>query len=88
MKRDWKAELDMNDNAETDTLAPAIEVNGRAEPLGEGTIAAILDARGIEPGGLGVAVAINGAVVPRASWPSVRLAPGDSVEIVQAKQGG
>lgn len=36
----------------------------------------------------GVAVAINGEVVRRASWPDVRLADGDEVEIVKATQGG
>ena len=36
----------------------------------------------------GVAVAINGEVVRRASWPDVRLAEGDEVEIVKATQGG
>ncbi len=37
---------------------------------------------------LGIAVALNGAIVPRAAWPQTRLRPGDSVEIVRARQGG
>ncbi len=36
----------------------------------------------------GIAVALNGAVVPRAAWPQTALKPGDSVEIVRARQGG
>ncbi len=36
----------------------------------------------------GVAVAVNGEVVRRVSWPEVRLADGDEVEIVKATQGG
>jgi len=36
----------------------------------------------------GVAVALNGRVVARAAWPTTTLAPGDSVEIVLARQGG
>ena len=36
----------------------------------------------------GIAVALNGAVVPRAAWPETALKPGDNVEIVRAKQGG
>ena len=36
----------------------------------------------------GIAVALNGAVVPRTAWPSTRLRAGDSVEIVRARQGG
>ncbi|MGB6752009.1 MAG: sulfur carrier protein ThiS [Xanthobacteraceae bacterium] len=36
----------------------------------------------------GVAVALNGAVVPRAAWRDTLLRTGDSVEIVRARQGG
>jgi len=36
----------------------------------------------------GVAVAVNGEVVRRASWPWTRLAPGDEVEVLTAVQGG
>jgi sulfur carrier protein len=36
----------------------------------------------------GVAVAVNGEVVRRASWPRVRLAPGDEIEVLTAVQGG
>ncbi|MCW1249033.1 sulfur carrier protein ThiS [Acaricomes phytoseiuli] len=37
---------------------------------------------------LGLAVARNGEVVPRASWASTRLADGDRLDIVTAVQGG
>lgn len=36
----------------------------------------------------GIAVAVNGALVPRRSWDSHPLAEGDAVEIVRALQGG
>jgi sulfur carrier protein len=36
----------------------------------------------------GVAVAVNGEVVPRTDWPLRALRPGDRVEIVTAVQGG
>lgn len=36
----------------------------------------------------GVAVAINGAVVPRSQWSTTVLQPGDRIEIVGAVQGG
>ena len=64
-----------------------LTVNGVAEPLAP-TVAALLVARDIAPDGRGVAVALNGAVVPRAAWPQTPLKPGDSVEIVRARQGG
>ncbi len=36
----------------------------------------------------GVAVAVNGAVVPAGSWAEARLAAGDRVEIVKPFGGG
>ena len=36
----------------------------------------------------GVAVARNGEVVPRSSWRSVCVVPGDSIEILTAVAGG
>jgi sulfur carrier protein len=36
----------------------------------------------------GVAVAVNGAVVPRSAWAGTVLGKGDSVEILTAVQGG
>jgi sulfur carrier protein len=36
----------------------------------------------------GVAVAVNGEVVPRRAWPATRLRDGDQVEVVTAVQGG
>ena len=36
----------------------------------------------------GVAVAVNGTVVPRSTWADVALADGDSVEVLTAAQGG
>jgi sulfur carrier protein len=36
----------------------------------------------------GVAVAVNGTVVPRSTWADVPLAEGDAVEVLTAAQGG
>lgn len=36
----------------------------------------------------GVAVAVNGTVVPRREWTSHALAAGDRVLVIQATQGG
>ncbi|HWH01784.1 MAG TPA: sulfur carrier protein ThiS [Pilimelia sp.] len=36
----------------------------------------------------GLAVAVNGEVVPRAAWPTARLCAGDRVEVLTAAQGG
>lgn len=37
---------------------------------------------------LGVAVAVNSAVIPRSQWAGRRLTDGDDVELVTAVQGG
>ena len=38
--------------------------------------------------GRGVAVAVNGEVVPRSRWEAVALHDGDRVEVLTAAQGG
>ena len=43
---------------------------------------------GAEREGRGVAVALDGEVVPRAEWDSTPLAEGHSVEVLAAIQGG
>jgi sulfur carrier protein len=65
-----------------------IRVNGESEPLAAVTLAALLAEKAVDTEQKGIAVALNGAVVPRAAWPATRLRPGDSVEIVRARQGG
>jgi sulfur carrier protein len=40
------------------------------------------------PDGRGVAVAVEGEVVPRAQWPSTELRDGVTIEVVVAVQGG
>ena len=73
----------------TDVIEIAtLTVNGVAEPLSATTVAALLAERDIAPGGRGVAVALNGAVVRRADWMTTVLNAGDTVEIVRAMQGG
>ncbi|APF37513.1 sulfur carrier protein ThiS [Chelatococcus daeguensis] len=67
---------------------PRIRVNGADEPLAAATIAEFLSQRGIDPAGRGLAVALNGAVVPRAQWQDEHLNEGDRIEIVHARQGG
>jgi sulfur carrier protein len=70
-----------------DRLA-SIRVNGQIEPLAVATLTALLHEKAIAPDARGIAVAINGTVVPRAAWPSTHLNAGDQVEIVRARKGG
>jgi sulfur carrier protein len=67
---------------------PRIRINGQDEPLVAVTLTALLAEKAVDVAQRGIAVAINGAVVPRAAWPQTPLKPGDNVEIVRARQGG
>jgi len=65
-----------------------LTVNGVDEEVAAATIAQLLAARGIDPAARFLAVAVNGAVVRRASWAEAALHAGDAVEIVRPLQGG
>jgi len=72
---------------------PSLSVNGQARPLGDGTLTGLLEAEAVNTqlgpsGARGLAVAVNGHVVPRHAWDATRLAPGDEVEIVKLFAGG
>jgi sulfur carrier protein len=65
-----------------------IRVNGESEPLVCASLDALLAEKAVDTGQRGIAVALNGAVVSRSAWCDTTLKPGDSVEIVRARQGG
>jgi sulfur carrier protein len=65
-----------------------LKINGVDEEIAVTTIAQLLAARGIDPAARFLAVAVNGAVVRRASWDEAALNAGDAVEIVRPLQGG
>ncbi len=65
-----------------------IRVNGESEPLVAATLSALLEEKAVDTAQKGIAVAVNGTVVPRTAWPDTPLKPGDNVEIVRARQGG
>jgi sulfur carrier protein len=64
----------------------AVTLNGSRESLEAATVAELLEACALNAAG--IAVAVNGRVVPRAAWSTTPLAEGDTVEIVRAMQGG
>jgi sulfur carrier protein len=70
------------------TVQTDIRINGQNEPLGVATLAALLEEKAVDTSQRGIAVALNGEIVPRAAWPQTALRPGDSIEIVRALQGG
>ena len=65
-----------------------INVNGQTEPLAAASLEALLAEKAVDTSQRGIAVALNGAVVPRSAWPATPLRAGDCVEIVRARQGG
>ena len=65
-----------------------IRVNGRRQALEVQCLAELLTELGHGPDATGIAVALNGEVVPRAAWVRTGLREGDAVEIVGAVQGG
>ena len=65
----------------------ALSVNGEPLDVPEGaTVSAVLDR--IASPQRGVAVALNGEVVPRSAWQETVLSGGDRLEVLTASQGG
>src|SRR3954449_12691450 len=66
-----------------------IELNGQTQELPAGaTLDAAVRASGAGDGGRGVAVALDGEVVPRSEWERTPLREGQAVEVLAAIQGG
>jgi len=64
-------------------------VNGQSAEIQPGeTVAAVLDRLGLSLDARGVAVAVDGEVVPRAVWSSFALGADARVEVLTAMQGG
>ena len=64
-----------------------VVLNGEPCELRDGaTVADAVDATGAPESG--VAVAVDGEVVPRGRWEGQALAEGQQVEVLQAVQGG
>ena len=66
-----------------------VELNGREVELDAGaTVADAARAAGIDPRRRGIAIALEGEVVPRGELATLRLEPGQRVEVVEAIGGG
>ncbi len=77
----------MTESAAMSTGA-TFRLNGEERPLSAATVTGLLEAQDIDLKRRGLAVAVNGAVVPRRAWGGTRLVPGDEVEIVKLFAGG
>jgi sulfur carrier protein len=66
-----------------------IYLNGNPHDGGAGqTVAAVLRLLDLAPDARGVAVAVDGEVVPRATWATFAILEGARVEVLTAMQGG
>jgi sulfur carrier protein len=66
-----------------------IELNGERFEIPSGaSIRDAVAAAGADPDQRGIAVAVDGEVVPKRDWPARRLSEGSRIELVQAVQGG
>ena len=66
-----------------------VTLNGERRSLGDrASVREAVAASGAAADTRGLAVAVDGEVVPRGEWDSVELREGQRVEIVQAVQGG
>lgn len=66
-----------------------IVLNGDIHERGAGEpVTAVLAHLGLGEGARGVAVAVDGEVVPRAEWAHMKIPEGARVEVLTAMQGG
>ena len=67
----------------------AVVLNGEPRRLpGDATVATAVREAGVEREGRGIAVAVDGEVVPRGEWSRTALREGQQVEVLHAVQGG
>ena len=66
-----------------------VDVNGKPVEVPSGApVSGVLQVAGIPADRKGIAVALDGAVVPRSQWAETRVDPGAVLEVVTATQGG
>jgi sulfur carrier protein len=67
----------------------AVTINGERRRLpADATVELAVRESGVPEPGRGVAVAVDGEVVPRGEWAATTLREGQHVEVLQAVQGG
>jgi len=69
-------------------MSGTIRLNGKDRPWTAQTLRDLVAETGVDPAQPGVAVALNGEVVPRADWAQTQLNPDDKIEIVHIVRGG
>ena len=69
-------------------MSETISINGEQKLLSSSTLIELLEENGVDSSKGGVAVALNGEVVPRADWAQTSMKSDDKVEIVHIVRGG
>jgi sulfur carrier protein len=69
-------------------MSRMMRINGESRTVNAATIMELLREEGVDDTARFVAVAVNGAVAPRADWTTRSLGDGDDVEIVNPVSGG
>ena len=69
-------------------MSETIFINGERKPLSSSILIELLEENGVDSSKGGVAVALNGEVVPRADWAQTSMKSDDKVEIVHIVRGG
>lgn len=65
-----------------------VTINGEEIKTEAVTINELIRQQNLEGGGKGIAIAINGSVIPKERWHEHHLNEEDDIEIVRATQGG
>ena len=69
-------------------MTQTIRLNGTPREVAATTVVEMLVELGIDPQRRGLAVALEGTVVPRRAWGETLLVPGADLEIVRPLAGG
>lgn len=66
-----------------------VTLNGETREVpADATVTGALELIGVPADGRGLAVAVDGVVVPRGTWERTELSDGAKIEVVVAVQGG
>lgn len=66
-----------------------LTINGEKKDAGGArTLDELIERMGLSELSKGIAVAVNGAVVPKGRWKNTTLETGDNIEVIHAVQGG
>lgn len=69
-------------------MSLTINLNGEETRVEQGSLQDLLQQRGIDASARRIAIARNGALVKRDSWPEETISEGDRIEIVRPLAGG